>query len=587
MASYPTSIPAFVTPGATLSSPAHSTQHTAVNAEIIAICATLGTNPQGVEATVKDRLDTIEATLPSGHAQNTDLGTSNATFYINGITGPYLKGVAPNLELRNSADSAYVNLTLLDINVQGDITNGVDTVTVTELQSAVNNDHTHANKSTLDTYNQTNTNITSAVSLKHTQNTDTGTTSETFQMNNVNPLNSAKIKVDDLTPTIIDIRNAADSGFADIRAANFRGTLEANNSDPFLPAIKYNDTTDHWQLANDGVSFVDIGTGLSLGGVAGSVQYHGTTNLGGEATFIYTDTTDTLSVPNISLSGNLTNGVQTVTVLQLSGAVTNSHVAATAGTGISVAGQQITNTAPDQTVSIASGTGISATGTYPAFTVTNSAPDQVVSIANSTHVSVTGTYPTFTLTDTAQAAHASLTSLAGLSYVSVSFVKMTAADTFGLDTVVLGSIATQAANNVSITGGSISGITDLAVADGGTGKSSWTQYLIPYADSTTSFSQVAIGTAGQVLTSNGAGAAPSFQYGAGVRGPFVNGDLAAGILTIAHNRALSTPYTLCVTIADNNQKQIIPDAVTFLTNTITVDLTSYGTLSGTWGFYYV
>jgi hypothetical protein len=33
----------------------------------------------------------------------------------------------------------------------------------------------------------------------------------------------------------------------------------------------------------------------------------------------------------------------------------------------------------------------------------------------------------------------------------------------------LGSIATQAANNVSITGGSITGITDLAVADGGTG----------------------------------------------------------------------------------------------------------------------
>lgn len=35
----------------------------------------------------------------------------------------------------------------------------------------------------------------------------------------------------------------------------------------------------------------------------------------------------------------------------------------------------------------------------------------------------------------------------------------------------LGSIATQDSNNVSITGGSISGITDLAVADGGTGAS--------------------------------------------------------------------------------------------------------------------
>lgn len=35
----------------------------------------------------------------------------------------------------------------------------------------------------------------------------------------------------------------------------------------------------------------------------------------------------------------------------------------------------------------------------------------------------------------------------------------------------LGSIATQAANSVSITGGSITGITDLAIADGGTGQS--------------------------------------------------------------------------------------------------------------------
>lgn len=35
----------------------------------------------------------------------------------------------------------------------------------------------------------------------------------------------------------------------------------------------------------------------------------------------------------------------------------------------------------------------------------------------------------------------------------------------------LGTMATQAANNVNITGGSVSGITDLAVADGGTGAS--------------------------------------------------------------------------------------------------------------------
>lgn len=41
-------------------------------------------------------------------------------------------------------------------------------------------------------------------------------------------------------------------------------------------------------------------------------------------------------------------------------------------------------------------------------------------------------------------------------------------------TGTLGTMATQNANNVSITGGSITGITDLAVADGGTGASSFT-----------------------------------------------------------------------------------------------------------------
>ncbi|RKZ25658.1 hypothetical protein DRQ26_05560, partial [bacterium] len=74
--------------------------------------------------------------------------------------------------------------------------------------------------------------------------------------------------------------------------------------------------------------------------------------------------------------------------------------------------------------------------------------------------------------------------------------------------------------SVSITGGSISGITDLAVVDGGTGKSSWTQYLIPYADTSTSFSQIAAGTSGQILTSNGDSSAPSFQDAPGGGGKY-------------------------------------------------------------------
>ena len=63
----------------------------------------------------------------------------------------------------------------------------------------------------------------------------------------------------------------------------------------------------------------------------------------------------------------------------------------------------------------------------------------------------------------------------------------------------LGSIATQSAGNVSITGGQISGITDLAITDGGTGASNAT-------DARTNLSAVWTGrtiTAGGGLTGGG------------------------------------------------------------------------------------
>lgn len=50
------------------------------------------------------------------------------------------------------------------------------------------------------------------------------------------------------------------------------------------------------------------------------------------------------------------------------------------------------------------------------------------------------------------------------------------------------------------------GGTDVPIADGGTGKSSWTQWGLVYADTATSLSQVAAGTIHQLLTSGGAGA---------------------------------------------------------------------------------
>ena len=69
----------------------------------------------------------------------------------------------------------------------------------------------------------------------------------------------------------------------------------------------------------------------------------------------------------------------------------------------------------------------------------------------------------------------------------------------------IGTMAAQNANSVAITGGTITGITDLTVADGGTGASSITanSVILGNGSSTLSGNLVAPGTSGNVLTSNG------------------------------------------------------------------------------------
>ena len=103
-----------------------------------------------------------------------------------------------------------------------------------------------------------------------------------------------------------------------------------------------------------------------------------------------------------------------------SGTGTVTSVGAIGGTGISITGTNpittsgtftITNTAPDQTVVLTNGTGITTSGTYPNFTITNSAPDQTVSLTDGTGISVTGTYPSFTITNTQPSSGGTVTSV--------------------------------------------------------------------------------------------------------------------------------------------------------------------------------
>jgi hypothetical protein len=109
-------------------------------------------------------------------------------------------------------------------------------------------------------------------------------------------------------------------------------------------------------------------------------------------------TTSTFDGRDVSVDGTKLDGIE-------AGAdvtdTTNVVASLSAGTGISLsAGGEIANTAPDQTVALAGGTGISTSGTYPNFTITNDSPDQIVALTGGGGTTVTGTYPSFTITST-------------------------------------------------------------------------------------------------------------------------------------------------------------------------------------------
>lgn len=116
--------------------------------------------------------------------------------------------------------------------------------------------------------------------------------------------------------------------------------------------------------------------------------------------------------------------------------------------------------------------------------------------------------------------------------------------------VFITAAAEDITSDVQITGGSIIGITDLAVADGGTGKSSFTAYsvLLGGTTSTGALQNVSgVGTSGQVLTSAGAGAIPTWK--------FPSANLLGTIVTTSGTSASIsgldlTPYKLLIVVFD-------------------------------------
>jgi len=208
-----------------------------------------------------------------------------------------------------------------------------------------------------------------------------------------------------------------------------------------------------------GVSSITAGTGISVDTTTGAVTV---TNDAPDQTVSLTDGTG-ISVTGTYPSFTITNSLpdQTVSLTQgtdititgtypsftIAYSGTSSGVSSiTAGTGISVdvttGAVTVTNSSPDQTVTLTDGTGISVTGTYPSFTIattitqytdsdarlslsagtgisydnatgviTNDAPDQTVSLTDGTDISITGTYPNFTISYTGTGSGGTVTSV--------------------------------------------------------------------------------------------------------------------------------------------------------------------------------
>ena len=164
---------------------------------------------------------------------------------------------------------------------------------------------------------------------------------------------------------------------------------------------------------------------------------------------------------------------------------TVTSVSAAAGTGITISGSPITssgtititNSAPDKTVVLTGGTGITTSGTYPNFTVTNSAPDQTVALTGGTGITTSGTYPSFTVTNSAPDRTVALTQ-GGTTTITGTYPNFTisSADQYaGTVTSVSGA---GGGTGLTLSGGPITGSGTLtlggtlAVANGGTGTAS-------------------------------------------------------------------------------------------------------------------
>ena len=166
---------------------------------------------------------------------------------------------------------------------------------------------------------------------------------------------------------------------------------------------------------------------------------------------------------------------------------TRARASNSAGTGISYDSGTgvITNAAPDQTVALTAGTGISTSGTYPNFTITNTAPDQTVSLTGAGTTCISGTYPNFTITSN-DSTTGTVTSVAALT-LGTTGTDLSSTVANGTTTPVITlQVPTASATNR----GALSS-TDWSTFNGKANAFTYTTNYIPYGQGTTTPTQSA------------------------------------------------------------------------------------------------
>jgi hypothetical protein len=141
---------------------------------------------------------------------------------------------------------------------------------------------------------------------------------------------------------------------------------------------------------------------------------------------------------------------------------------------------------------LTAGTSISISNGSGSITVTNTSPDQIVSLTGGGTTSITGAYPNFNITSADQYV-GTVTSVSGTGTVSGITLTGTVTST--------GSLTLGGTLSVNLASATVTGT--LPVGNGGTGATTFSTGAVLVGNGTSAVSSVSPGTASNVLTSNG------------------------------------------------------------------------------------